>query len=1010
MSQGQRIGQRWSLLALAMGGLAACHQPDQIRQVEATAIFNISTLDFGEVPVGEWVEHEVVLQNAGYVPFTQLEALRLQDNPSFQVELVGEGKVGSGKEGRVRVRFHPLHEGEIGDELHVVTDAEHPPAEPLHLRGRGTPTPLRFDPPLLDYETLEIDSERTLTVWVENPVDLPLTLSLGGDSPAFFDSDTVTVAPHARQEVRVRFGPHVLGQSGANLEVRSCAECTPAAVGLTGRAVASALVFEPDPVPFEDIPVHQKTHSHTRVTNITWRPVTLSTLSTSDLAFTPLTRVGSEELAPGAAKQMELEFSARTSGPTVGTMAVAYHSDKPRQTQVGLDARGGLPQLALSPVLLDFGDLPVGAKAERVVRLSNAGTTGNLHLQGVKGTVGANLFNVSWPFRGKQSFPYSAGAWPAFTVPGLDIAPGTDFLDVKVYFEPSAAGDFQGTVSFVSDDFFNPERSLTVLGRAHAAGPCTFRVLPEPSLDFGNVPVGQGAVLGFRFENTGGVECAVKNIHLSEDAQGVFFMPGGALTGGSVLPHAAFSAQVAFKATTPGSFHGELEIQVNDPAQPVVHLALNGRALESCLAAAPRFLDFGPIRFDCAPRTHRTYVSNQCNGPVDVSRLWIGPGTGHEFSLVLSPAMPRHLLPGQGFEVEVDFLRSSLGQHYNPLFIQADGEPAPLLVPLLGETNHEGLEIERFIQGTDRQLDVLLVISNSTTMQPYQERLKALLPAWMERVRDAGVDMQVGVTSTGLVSRGQTCGGGAEGGEAGRLFPVDGSRPRVVGNPSGSAADLQANVEVGTCHSLVQGLEAMRQALSSPLVDHLDDPRTALPQDGNLGFLRAPARLAVVFLSDEDDHSGFEPVSYIQFLQSLKGPAASQRTNAYALIPTDASCKTAGPPGPRFSQVANSTGGQIRNVCSDDYSGLLEALAQRAEGPQRDFALAQPPLNPTEITVKVEGTPWVQGPGTWRYDAASNAVVFDAASIPASGQTIEVRYRSVCAAPAPMEAPVSLPE
>ncbi len=85
---------------------------------------------------------------------------------------------------------------------------------------------------------------------------------------------------------------------------------------------------------------------------------------------------------------------------------------------------------------------------------------------------------------------------------------------------------------------------------------------------------------------------------------------------------------------------------------------------------------------------------------------------------------------------------------------------------------------------------------------------------------------------------------------------------------------------MGLCHNLVQGLETTRQALSSPLVDSQDDPRTPQSNDGNLGLLRPAARLAVVVLADEDDHSGFPTDSYIQFLQSIKGPGMSHRTPA----------------------------------------------------------------------------------------------------------------------------------
>ncbi len=151
------------------------------------------------------------------------------------------------------------------------------------------------------------------------------------------------------------------------------------------------------------------------------------------------------------------------------------------------------------------------------------------------------------------------------------------------------------------------------------------------------------------------------------------------------------------------------------------------------------------------------------------------------------------------------------------------------------------------------------------------------MPGWISTARARAVDINVGVTSTGLVPRSSQCGGGARGGENGRLFPIDNSRPRIVSSTRADAVSLiQQNLGVGTCHNLEQGLEAMRQALSSPLIDHQKDPRTPDPNDGNLGLLRPPAQLAVIILSDEDDHSGFDPVTYAQFIRSVKGAGSSQ--------------------------------------------------------------------------------------------------------------------------------------
>ncbi len=990
------------LFGLAMLGAllgSGCHEPENIRSVEPVAAVDETELDFGEVPVGEWRERDVHVRNVGFVTFRAEEVLQLGNNPSFQVELVdGAGRVEPGKTRVVKVRFHPLREGPLTESLQVTTNAVRGTQLPVRVRGQGTPTRIRFEPAVVDYEVLEVDSERTLTVTVTNPVDLPVTLNVSGENADPFSPDTVTVPPFGTVQVKTRFFPRQMGSMAAQLEARTCDDCTPTSARLQGQSVSSAFVFEPAPVPFEQIPVHERTQSRTRARNITWRPVSLTRLATSDRAFTPLSNVEGQSVPSGGEVEVQMEFAARFSGPSTGTLTVNYASDRPRQAEVLLDASGGRPTLAVAPVSLDFGELPTGGKLEKTLRITNAGSNGNLVFRGVRAEGASAQFSVDVPRRGAQAYPWASGTWPALQTPGIEIAPGADFIDLKVYFEPTAPGSFQATLVLISDDPFTPERAITLTGRASATGPCTYSLLPQPRIDFGNLPPGRGAVLGFYFHNTGPETCAIKDIHLSNDAGGVFFMPGGRLTG-IVAPYdSGFSAMIAFKSPTAGTFEGELSLTVNNPTQPRVVLPLRAVAQASCLIATPGYVDFGPVRYDCSPVPRRTLITNACPYPVTVDNGTIGAGTSEQFSQLTPPFSPRTLQPGEGFELEFAYARNKLGQHFSPYYLPVDTEPVPRMIPLLAETNHEGIQMDRFTQGTDSQLDVLFVVSNTTTMQSAQAKLRSAIPGWLERARAANVDLRLGVTTTGLVQRGTTCGGGASGGEAGRLFPVDNSRPRILSSASpDAAAGLQANLDVGLCHNLVQGLETMRQALSSPLIDGRDDPRTPQPNDGNFGFLRPAARAAVVVLADEDDHSGFDPESYVQFLQTLKGTGSSHRSALYALVPTDGRCTTAGSAAPRFSAVAQRTGGAVESICVGDYSRFLDGIVSRADGPQADFALTQTPQSTAEMTVRVAGQ--LVDSSRWTYDAARNAVIFNADAIPTSGQVVDIRYRSVCAAP-----------
>src|SRR5262249_56530631 len=110
------------------------------------------------------------------------------------------------------------------------------------------------------------------------------------------------------------------------------------------------------------------------------------------------------------------------------------------------------------------------------------------------------------------------------------------------------------------------------------------------------------------------------------------------------------------------------------------------------------------------------------------------------------------------------------------------------------------------------------------------------------------------------------------------------------------------------------------------------------------------------------------------------------------IAPPEPAGLTAGPPGPRFSSVAQQTGGYVTSVCSNDYGTALDRVTNQAAGPQREFRLSARPVSPSEIAVRVDGQLYEQT--RWSYDATNNSVIFALDSVPNPGQQIEIRYRS----------------
>jgi hypothetical protein len=135
--------------------------------------------------------------------------------------------------------------------------------------------------------------------------------------------------------------------------------------------------------------------------------------------------------------------------------------------------------------------------------------------------------------------------------------------------------------------------------------------------------------------------------------------------------------------------------------------------------------------------------------------------------------------------------------------------------------------------------DILFVIDDSGSMANNQVTLQAGLASFIAALAASPVanDFQIGVTTTSVATFGGTA--VAPAGDLVAPGVMPGSSPTLV-------ADFESAVVVGTAGSgREQSFAAARLALEKSAAG-----------SPNAGFLRPGARLAVIFLSDEDDCSG----------------------------------------------------------------------------------------------------------------------------------------------------------
>jgi hypothetical protein len=266
-------------------------------------------------------------------------------------------------------------------------------------------------------------------------------------------------------------------------------------------------------------------------------------------------------------------------------------------------------------------------------------------------------------------------------------------------------------------------------------------------------------------------------------------------------------------------------------------------------------------------------------------------------------------------------------------------------------------------------IDILWVMDNSGTMSEEQENVVANLSSFVDVLDGFGADWQVGVVTTSADD-------GDDG--AGQLVgPILTPLTADVATAFASEVDVGVNGDINE-----EGLRAMELATSDPLITTT-----------NAGFLRQGADLAVVILSDEDDHSDGSTDDFTNYLTGLKGEGRARLSAVVGQLPAGcASPYAAADPAERYLAVSEATGGIQDSICRDDFSQTMKALALNALGLKDTFQLLLVP-EPSTIEVRLDGVLLYNRPvNGWQYDPGQNAIVLDGYAIPGPGSGIEVRY------------------
>jgi hypothetical protein len=360
-------------------------------------------------------------------------------------------------------------------------------------------------------------------------------------------------------------------------------------------------------------------------------------------------------LAPGEVLTVTAVFAPVTSGLVTGTLSVLSDASNGTAQLVSLQGTGesvpelGVPELAVSPLSIDFGDILVGSRGTAEVRIENTGTsTLNVDPLAIRGDTAA--FAIG-----------NDTAGPFSLEPGEAVAVGVSFT-------PSQVGGSSATLAINSNANQTPNATVELLGQGVVA---MIDVQP-PSLSFAPQEIGRSQTLSIQVLNSGTGTLDLASVSIGEPSFVLGAVPE------SVAPGASETIEVIFMPNRGGDILGELTIANNSENAPQVAVRLSGTGIVPTgagLLVLPTALTFDDTAIH-ESRSLSVTVSSVGLTAVTLSGLDLGATVG--FVLGESPTLPITLAPGETATIGVVFTPDAPGPFSGQLQIVSDDVNDPV--------------------------------------------------------------------------------------------------------------------------------------------------------------------------------------------------------------------------------------------------------------------------------------------------------------------------------------------
>lgn len=618
------------VLQVAVAGIAT--EPSSTCNID----LNTTALSFGNLAVGSNSVQTLIIRNNGTLPCT-VNSLTRNGSTAFSVGgPAAPFVVPANSAVNLSITFAPVVGGADGAILRVTSTDPVAPQQFVDLSGTGTtttPCNINASPLLLNFGSVEIGTNKTLSITVTNSGGLDCAvdrLTLVTQSSNFtVNAPAVTfpVGAGTSQVISVTYTPTDNSGATGTLEIDSNdSDNRLILISLTATGVTAAcrLTIDPTSLDFGAVIVGTNRSLTVGITNNSLTTCTINTniFSGSAEFSTPIATPVS--LLPGDSTNFVFVYAPSSNTVATGSTIIRAQAD----TTITLRGQGVTVSsncsFTISRNSISFTNA-VGEANVQKFQISNGSSEGC--------TVQSLVLSGSLDF--------------TLIAPPLPIhLGGSNTVEIGVRYLPGAAGSDLGLLEVITDALLNPITDIPLDGNAVQVA----LQVSTNALDFGSLPVGDQSTRSVFLTNTNTVNAVISSI--GKSGSGDFTLDPIVPTARFILqPAETVEIPVSYLPSNQGSDTGAVIINGNQAGSPTL-IQLSGLGLRSNLSANPGTLAFGTIQLNTTNGlTVTVRNTGNINATVDAIEF-----LGSSRYFVTDPPVPFTVLPGQSINVVVDYL------------------------------------------------------------------------------------------------------------------------------------------------------------------------------------------------------------------------------------------------------------------------------------------------------------------------------------------------------------------